>query len=168
MLLKDATIAQLEAALEAAKLKNRLDEWSIPVPESGCWLWTGCTSGGYGLTSHRNKSVGAHRVSWMVHRGPIPDGAVVCHKCDTPGCINPDHLFLGSHRENMLDKIRKGRQPSNAGERHGMSKLSDADVREIRRRVWAGERQRDVAAAFGVTRGHISYITTSRGWRDVA
>ena len=83
-----------------------------PVPEAGCWLYTGSVDGGgYGTVStSRGKSPAkAHRVSYEHHHGPIPKGIEVCHRCDTPRCVNPQHLFLGTRQENMLDCSRKGR-----------------------------------------------------------
>jgi hypothetical protein len=84
------------------------------VPWSGCWLWTGSTmaNGGYGkITYHQGdqKQMGAHRVSWLLHKGPIPEGLWVLHRCDVPACVNPEHLFLGTAKENIEDCIRKGR-----------------------------------------------------------
>lgn len=76
----------------------------------GCWLWTGYTSTfGYGMMRFMGKSQNAHRLSWQVHRGPIPDGLSVLHKCDVPACVNPDHLFLGTQSDNMKDCASKGR-----------------------------------------------------------
>lgn len=83
----------------------------IPVPEAGCWLWTGpwCDSG-YGRVARHGKEITrAHRMFYTVHKGEIPKGLFVCHKCDTPACVNPDHLFLGTARDNVQDMIRKGR-----------------------------------------------------------
>jgi hypothetical protein len=93
-------------------LAEVLAQNSVPVTESGCWLWTGVTvSTGYGRLSRgrRGSYVFAHRASYQMHKGEIPAGMFVCHKCDTPTCINPDHLFLGTCAENTLDMWRKGR-----------------------------------------------------------
>lgn len=82
----------------------------MPEPNSGCWLWTGAIRGdGYGNFTYQGRNHGAHRVSWAFHHGPIPEGQNVCHKCDTPLCVNPDHLFLGSRSDNMRDMSKKGR-----------------------------------------------------------
>ena len=83
-----------------------------PEPNSGCWLWTGrYQTFGYGdIQLYRNAPhISAHRASWSIHSGDIPDGMCVCHKCDVPECVNPDHLFLGSQQDNMLDAHKKGR-----------------------------------------------------------
>ncbi len=80
------------------------------ITETGCWLWTGwCGSQGYGGLMVKNEAVRAHRLSWELHYGPIPKGLYVCHKCDVKSCVNPDHLFLGTHKDNIQDAIKKGR-----------------------------------------------------------
>jgi hypothetical protein len=107
-------------------LLNRFEQKYIPEPNSGCWLWTGSDNGyrGYGLLGIRNRQKGehynllAHRVSWMVHRGDIPNGALILHKCDVRSCVNPDHLFLGSARDNTQDMIAKGRRSPECGNRN--------------------------------------------------
>jgi hypothetical protein len=79
-------------------------------PNSGCWLWEGgVIESGYGQFTMNYRNMGAHRASWILHRGPIPPGTMVCHKCDTPSCVRPDHLFLGNSSTNMLDASAKGR-----------------------------------------------------------
>jgi hypothetical protein len=81
-------------------------------PVFGCWVWSGATNRkGYGVYIFRGKYVGAHRVAWTLFRGPIPDGLFVLHRCDNPPCLNPDHLFLGTHNDNMIDMVLKGRGP---------------------------------------------------------
>lgn len=93
------------------KAKTKPAEKSIPVPECGCWIWLGHLDGkGYGQFVRNGKRIGAHRAAWEDHNGqPIPEGAMVCHSCDTPSCVNPDHLFLGSQLDNMRDAAAKKR-----------------------------------------------------------
>ena len=82
----------------------------IPVPESGCWLWLGGTSRhGYGQLGGHRKNVLAHRAFYVAHKGEMPAGVCVCHKCDTPLCVNPDHMFLGTQKDNAIDRERKNR-----------------------------------------------------------
>ena len=91
-------------------LQQRLLEGSIPVPEAGCWLWLGLTDmDGYGRLTYQYADLRAHRAAHDAFVGPIPEGMFVCHKCDTPACINPQHLFLGTARDNTADMIAKGR-----------------------------------------------------------
>lgn len=91
--------------------KEYIEIKSIPEPMSGCWLWLGfCQENGYGQLHAR--SLGertAHRASYVLHRGDIPKGSLICHKCDTPSCVNPDHLFIGTAKSNMEDMSNKNR-----------------------------------------------------------
>lgn len=80
-----------------------------PEPMSGCWIWTGAMQNAYGKIRVMMKDVRAHRASWEIHKGPIPNGVCVLHACDTPLCVNPSHLFLGTQTENMDDRQKKGR-----------------------------------------------------------
>ena len=89
-----------------------------PEPTTGCWLWMRhCARTGYGQVRFHGRMWNAHRVAWTLTRGPIPDGLCVCHKCDTPACINPDHLFLGTYTDNMRDAVKKDRMAR--GDRNG-------------------------------------------------
>lgn len=102
---------------------ERLMEKISPEPNTGCWLWTGGThrfGHGYILIGSRSNGtrecVGAHRVSFELFCGPIPNGLFVCHRCDVPQCVNPDHLFLGTAKDNMMDAAKKGRVGKNAND----------------------------------------------------
>lgn len=85
----------------------------MPVPGPGCWLWTGSNNQRYGIVSRlvngKRRQMRAHRFAFELFVGPIPRGSVVCHKCDTPLCVNPDHLFVGTQADNLRDGILKGR-----------------------------------------------------------
>ena len=90
--------------------KVRFYDRICPEPNTGCWLWIGAPdSFGYGQIEINGASYRTHRLSWMIHRGEITKGLVVCHRCDTPACVNPDHLFLGTHGDNVRDMHKKGR-----------------------------------------------------------
>lgn len=94
---------------------KRIEEGSIPEPNSGCWLWLGGTNAkGYAHFKYDNVQRRANRFSWEAHKGPIPDGLHVLHSCDNRLCVNPDHLFLGTNQDNVDDKIKKGRAGQNA------------------------------------------------------
>lgn len=122
---------------------ERLERGSIPVPFSGCRIWTGATdSCGYGRLRWKGKIVKAHRLAWESHFGPIPDGMEVCHRCDTPPCDEPSHLFLGTHLENHRDKAdkRRGPKPPSGLPRGVMAKVGRSGrIRYSARRSYDGQ-----------------------------
>lgn len=128
--------------------------------QESCWIWKGFTNRkGYGRFSFRhNKSATAHRVSYEVFKGPIENNLFVCHQCDNPSCVNPDHLWLGTHLENMIDMIEKGRQSS---------KMTPKKVIEIRKLWDNGISHAKLQELFGVTSGTISSIIHRRIWKHV-
>ena len=147
-------------------LQERFEKYVSPEPNTGCWLWTGTGTGGYGLIRYGRKMVRAHRVSWLLHRGD-PGRLHVLHRCDVPACVNPDHLFLGTHAENMRDMAKKGRSGAPCGEQQGGAKLTAEKVREIRRMRTEGASYVDLAPLFGVSDVQVRNIALRRSWRSV-
>lgn len=167
-----------------------------PVPRHApglgrCWVWDrGCTAGGYGRLHVNGEEVYAHRLSWTMAYGAIPaDKPCVCHHCDNPACVRPSHLWVGTKGDNLRDMAAKGRSgatvhperypkgdqhPSRLhpetrlrGESNGNSRLSEADVREIRKRSNMGEIQGSIAAAVGVHQRTIGRIVRGETWKHV-
>ena len=164
----------MEKARKRFESKYRVDE------ASGCWLWTGYKSQlGYGLLTVDRVRMRAHRLSYQLHIGPIPKGegfhgTCVCHKCDVRNCVNPEHLYLGTHQQNMRDRNERDRVGHS--QRHGRAILKDDDVRLIKRFLERfppsfGNRpspQEFLSRWFGVSCPTISQISTGRKWQRVA
>lgn len=168
-----------------------LELHSIPEPMSGCHLWLGSVSGGMGYGTMRvdGKNQRAHRLAWSALNGTIPPKMLICHRCDNPHCINPDHLFLGTYKDNNSDRRSKRRDhwfvrpelaaeqlgkarkvaAKNAarGERVSTAKLTSFQVREIKEAVLNGEKQRAVAARFNISQTVVCHIATKKRWRHV-
>lgn len=133
--------------------------------EEVCWNWEGTKrQDGYGQFKHNDELYVAHRASWIIHHGPIPDEMIICHKCDNPQCVNPHHLFLGTHADNMADKVSKGRQ-AKRGET--AKKLTRRAVSSIREAYAQGATQASLAEKYGVTMATISRVVTRKVWRNV-
>lgn len=140
--------------------------WALVNKTSDCWLWTASGNGqGYGkmrIGGRKGALVYAHRLSWELHYGFIPEGLHVLHRCDNGACVRPDHLFLGTHKDNMADAAIKERFPDRRGEAGGNVKLSAENVLAIRARK--GQTQRALAAEFGVTHSQIGGISRGVYW----
>jgi len=138
--------------------------WPKVKKTKTCWLWTAATDDcGYGFFRKESRGMmcRAHRVAWELEHGPIPDTMQVLHTCDNPACVNPDHLWLGTHADNMHDKVRKGRVSFGPqdGENNPASTLSDEEVTEIRREYATGNcTQRMLAGKYGVAQPTISKL----------
>ena len=170
-------------------MAERVLQRCIPEPNSGCWLWEGaCNDKGYGQIWHDGRCQYTHRAMLESRVGALPKGVLACHRCDNPGCCNPDHLFAGSVKDNALDMVAKRRHPlihnpehqralaslggrKVAGknlQRNGISvsaKLTPAQVFAIRRDERAAHL---IAADYGIARSTVSGIQTRRTWRNVA
>lgn len=141
--------------------------WSKVEKTDTCWEWTAATMHGYGVFGvGDNRYQRAHRFSWEMHFGPIENGLWVLHKCDNPLCVRPDHLFLGTHQDNMNDAQRKGRNAH--GERAGGARLTEGDIRRIRQLAENGMSHTAIAHEFGVHQPHISKILRGEIWKHVA
>lgn len=154
-----------------------IDRFWAKVDQSGgpdaCWPWT--ASGvprGYGLfyPAGRGSNVYAHRLAFELTKGPIPAGHYILHACDNPPCCNPAHLSTGTHLENIADMHSKGRgvtPEARRGSEHPNARLTDDQIREIRAAARAGERQRDIAQRFGISRSLVGQIHRGAAWAHV-
>lgn len=138
--------------------------------KNDCWNWTASLSRwGYGSIGHGNGpgTKLAHRVSWELHHGKIPDGVFVCHHCDNPACVNPEHLFLGTPKDNAQDCIQKGRCCVLRGEEQGRAKLTEQDVRSIRKLRTNGASLKYLAEKFNVGKTTIGHLLNGDTWKHV-
>lgn len=141
-----------------------------------CWLWVAATTAhyGHGVLRFKNKMVKAHRVSWEIFRGEVPEGMCVLHKCDIPNCVNPDHLFIGTQTDNMKDMDSKGRRGRRSegvgkslGSKNGATKMTDADIiaiREVPARRGVGAA---LAAKFGISHSSVVRIRSRETWAHI-
>jgi len=144
--------------------------WAKVQKGEGCWVWRGAGAPSYGRIQAGGKGsalLSASRVSWELERGPIPEGQWVLHHCDNPSCVRPDHLFLGSQSDNILDCVSKGRHVAPQGERNGMARLTDDHVKSIKALLADGRGGTEVAKRFGVSPALISAIKHAYLWRHV-
>lgn len=148
--------------------------WSKVVKTNDCWLWIGShQSDGYGTywDSEQGKVVLAHRYIWTEYNGIIPGGMNILHKCDVPPCVRPDHLFMGTQGDNIIDMYNKGRgnrEHINMGSRNGGAKITPDIVKIIRQLYSAGGiSQQAIANLFGLSQSHIGTIVRGEHWASV-
>lgn len=144
-------------------IPDLLEKHSIPEPNSGCLLWTASVSEfGHGQVRVDGKLRPAHRVSWEQVNGPMPDHLFACHKCDVASCIEPAHVYPGTHRQNMDDMLARERQVR--GEKNGQSKVTDEIVMQIRARSGTNV---EIAAEFGISETAVCVIRSGRRWKHL-
>jgi len=144
----------------------RFESKIMPIPQTGCWEWIGTIVNGYGQFRLKNKGVRAHRVSYCAYVSEFNKNQLILHKCDNKTCVNPDHLFLGTHEDNMKDMVIKNRQAK--GTNNGRSKLKDNQVIEIRTLYSTREySQRHLARKYKVTHRNIWQIINKITWNHI-
>jgi predicted DNA-binding protein (UPF0251 family) len=158
-----------------ARARNQLKTfevrfWKRVEKTNACWLWLGGQTGGskmrYGFVCWGRRRMAAHRASYELTRGPVPEGQCVLHSCDNPLCVRPEHLFLGTRTVNNTDKMMKGRHRSLPKESNPGAKLTEAEVIEIRRlHAETSLLQREIAGRFGISQSTVSAIVLERAWR---
>lgn len=145
-------------------------------PDEGCWEWAGGTRDwcGYGILSHSESPTGkvrAHRLSYEIFIGPIPEGNVIRHTCDNPPCVNPNHLVPGTQAQNVRDSVERRRWGHRGekiqGSRHYSTRLTESDVLEIRRLCAEGVMQTELARKYGVCDGTINMIAARKTWKHI-
>ena len=128
----------------------------------GCWIWvSGADEFGYGRFGAKGKTWRAHRYSFALYVGSLQDDMSVCHRCDTPSCVNPDHLFLGTNQDNVLDRVTKGRSARQLGPQNKASHLTEQDVHAIRQAVGSLSQ---IAARFGTSATNVAVIKKRTSW----
>lgn len=150
--------------------------WEKVDRSGSCWIWKrGLSKSGYGKFWLNKLNMRAHRAAWVITHGEVPSGMMVCHRCDTPACVRPEHLFLGTAQDNVNDMVSKRRNRTGddhytrtsphkvlRGTNHGMAKLSDEQVAEARRRFSEGAANAALATEYGVSRSTMWAITKNR------
>lgn len=151
---------------KAIPVPVRFWQYTIKRGPDDCWLWVGARFGanGYGALQVNERALRAHRIAWEMHNGPIPSDRIVCHTCDNPPCVNPAHLYLGTHASNAADKVRRGRVNPSVGGGTRPTKLTPKDIAEIRS---APGRLAEIAAKYGVSRSQISRVKLRQNWRHI-
>jgi hypothetical protein len=138
--------------------------WSYADSSGDCWLWLGSKiNGRYGKFSVRRREFTAHRVSYRLANGSIPDGMHILHRCDNPACVNPSHLFAGTNQDNIADRVAKGR--SNRQPKKVYTTIEQ--VKEIRTRHASGEKSGQIAKSMSIPPNRVYSIVSRRVWKDV-
>lgn len=163
----NAATAEIRQEVDMSKRYGSVEQrfWSNVVgePNSGCWLWMGpVDENGYARFRVGARKARMHRWAFETLVRPLSRSEIVCHKCDVPACVNPSHMFIGSQRDNVEDKVKKGRQ--SVGRKSPCAKLTEDQVRDIRA---SDETNRALGRKYGVTHGIIGKIKNREDWKHV-
>jgi hypothetical protein len=164
--------------VDVSSLHSRFNAKVGKKNENGCMEWQGESSNGYGRFNIGKITIAAHRISYEINVGAIPEGLFVCHKCDNPSCVNTEHLFVGTHQDNMQDMINKGRAPfkkgipvpqllSNKGSNHAIAILDEDKVKDIKLKLKNGIKGTVIAREYGVCDQAIYEIKNGKNWKHV-
>ena len=145
-------------------LEQRFWSKTSPEPNSGCWLWEGSLTRGYGMIKLSGQNIYATHAALMLYGPPRPTGAIACHHCDVPACVNPDHLYWGSQADNMQDMVTRARARPPRGEDHGMAVLTLDQVMEIKS---SPEGPTIIARRLGIRLSAVEDIRYGRAWKWV-
>lgn len=149
------------------ELEFRFWKYTEKSTEEECWIWKCAKCRGYGVLNHEGRNVYAHRISYELHKGPIKEGLFVLHKCNNPSCVNPNHLYEGTRKNNARD--RELSKNHSRGSNNPNSILTEEEVVEIKRliRVEFWRTRKDIGEQFGVHPVNISLIATGKAWKHV-
>lgn len=134
---------------------------------TGCWEWTGAIKEGYGIFSVNHKDKLAHRLMYEKYKGKIPQGMNICHTCDNPKCVNPEHLWVGSQAENVADMMKKRRGLKSFGSNHHFSTITDEIAREIKTKLRDGMTIKQVHMILGASYRVVQHIHAETTWRHI-
>src|SRR4030095_412003 len=151
----DGTMKRSKADMPTSEPQEQFNQkWK--QGDNSCWLWIGAErEGGYGQLIFEGKRQQAHRVAWQLYRGAIPEGLCVLHDCDTPNCVNPNHLHLGTVKDNAIEAVERGLWGDKAGESNGNARLTEDQIREIR---GSPDSYRAIAIRFGIGKSQVGNI----------
>lgn len=150
-------------------MQNKLDRFLSLITDTSnpdaCWIWNAGKAGAYGKFWMDGKTFSAHKASYLLHKGEVPEFKIIRHTCHQPLCVNPKHLILGTYQDNAKDMIESGRVL--VGEKNGASTLKERQASEIIRRFNLGHKERTMACEMGVSRGAVRNITKGFGWKHL-
>ena len=161
-------IGEIKLPLTPPNVLNIRFKSKVKILENGCHLWTKSKDkDGYGVFSVNQVNIRAHRFSYLQNKGMIPKDWLVMHKCDTPSCVNPDHLRVGTHKDNLVDMVSKNRSNKLKGEDHSQAKLTNYDVIQIKKMLKQKIPHQDIAKNFNTTFQQVSSIKLGKSWSHI-